>query len=103
VKNENGDLLADSHNILNRYKNEFSQFLAVFRISDVRQTGILIAKPLVPHSTPPELEIAVAKLEGTNLQVMTKFWKNLSTQVVKHCSLRSLNSSILARVYYNTN
>jgi hypothetical protein len=29
VKDENGDLLADSHNILNRWKNYFSQLLNV--------------------------------------------------------------------------
>jgi hypothetical protein len=29
VKNENGDLLADSHNILNRWKNYCSQLLNV--------------------------------------------------------------------------
>jgi hypothetical protein len=27
VKDENGDMLADSHNILNRWKNYFSQLL----------------------------------------------------------------------------
>jgi hypothetical protein len=31
VKDENGDLLADSHNILNRWKNYFSQLLNVRR------------------------------------------------------------------------
>jgi hypothetical protein len=36
VKDENGDLLADSHNILNRWKNYFSQLLDVPRVSDVR-------------------------------------------------------------------
>jgi hypothetical protein len=29
VKDENGDLLADSHNILNKWKNYFSQLLNV--------------------------------------------------------------------------
>jgi hypothetical protein len=29
MKDENGDLLADSHNILNRWKNYFSQLLKV--------------------------------------------------------------------------
>jgi hypothetical protein len=33
VKHENGDLLADSHNILNRWKNYFSQLLNVFNVS----------------------------------------------------------------------
>jgi hypothetical protein len=37
VKDENGDLLADSHNILSRWKNYFSQILNVHYVSDVRQ------------------------------------------------------------------
>jgi hypothetical protein len=40
VKDRNGDLLADSHNIVNRWKNYFSQSLNVHRISDVRQIEI---------------------------------------------------------------
>jgi hypothetical protein len=32
VKDENGDLLADSHNILSRWKNYFSQLLNVHRV-----------------------------------------------------------------------
>jgi hypothetical protein len=36
VKDENGDLLACSHNILNRWKNYFSQLLNVHNVSDVR-------------------------------------------------------------------
>jgi hypothetical protein len=51
VKDENDDLLADSHNtsITNRWENYFSQLLNVHRISDVRQTEIHIAVPLVPE------------------------------------------------------
>jgi hypothetical protein len=37
VKDENGDLLADSHNILNRRKNYYYQLLNVHSVSDVRQ------------------------------------------------------------------
>jgi hypothetical protein len=37
VTDENGDLLADSHNVLNRSKNYFSQLLNVHKVSDVRQ------------------------------------------------------------------
>jgi hypothetical protein len=47
VKDENGDLLADSRNILNRWKNYFSQLLNVHNVSDVRQievhTDVLLA------------------------------------------------------------
>jgi hypothetical protein len=40
VKDENGDMLADLHNISNRWKNYFSQLLNVYRVSDVRQIEI---------------------------------------------------------------
>jgi hypothetical protein len=36
VKDENGDLLADSYNILNRWKNYLSQLLNVHNINEVR-------------------------------------------------------------------
>jgi hypothetical protein len=48
VKDENGDLLADSHNILNRRKNYFSQLLNVHNVSDVRHIQVHRAEPLVP-------------------------------------------------------
>jgi hypothetical protein len=37
VKDENGDLLTESHSILNRWKNYFSQLVNVHNVSDVRQ------------------------------------------------------------------
>jgi hypothetical protein len=37
MNDENGDLLADSHNILNRWRKCFSQLLNVHRVSAVRQ------------------------------------------------------------------
>jgi hypothetical protein len=63
VKDENSDQLADSHNILNRWKNYFSQLLNVHRASDVRQIEIHTAEPLVPDPSPFEVEIAIAKLK----------------------------------------
>jgi hypothetical protein len=42
VKDENGDLLADSHNILNRWKNFFSQLCNVHSVqipSELIQAG----------------------------------------------------------------
>jgi hypothetical protein len=38
IKDEKGDLLADSRNILNRWKNYFSQLLNVHKVSDDRNT-----------------------------------------------------------------
>jgi hypothetical protein len=63
VKDENADLLADSHNTLNRWQNYFSQLLNVHNVSDVRQIEVHIAEPLVPGPSRPEVEIAIAKLK----------------------------------------
>jgi hypothetical protein len=48
VKDENGDLLANFHNILNRQKNYFSQLLNVHNVSDVRQIEVHMAQTLLP-------------------------------------------------------
>jgi hypothetical protein len=40
VKDENGDLLADSQNILNKGQNYFSQLLNLYNVSDVRQIEV---------------------------------------------------------------
>jgi hypothetical protein len=63
VKVENGDLLADSHNILNRWKNYISQLLNVHNVSVVGQIEIHTAEPLVPGPSRLEVEIAIAKLK----------------------------------------
>jgi hypothetical protein len=47
VKDENGDL-ADSYNILNSWKNYFSQLLDMHNVSEVRQIKVHMAEPLVP-------------------------------------------------------
>jgi hypothetical protein len=60
VRDENGDLLADSH-ILNRW-NYFSQLLNVHNVSDVRQIEVHTAEPLVCGPSRLEVEIAIAKL-----------------------------------------
>jgi hypothetical protein len=63
VKDENSDLLADSHKILNRWKNYFSQLLNVHNVSDVRQIEVHTAEPLVPGPSYLEAEIAIANLK----------------------------------------
>jgi hypothetical protein len=62
VKDEDGELLADFHNILSRLKNYFSQLLNVHNVSDVRQTEIHTAEPLVPGPSIPDVESDIAKL-----------------------------------------
>jgi hypothetical protein len=65
LKDENGDLLADSHNILNRWKNYFSQLMNVHNVSDVKQIEVHTAEPLVPGPS-LEVEIAIPKLKKCN-------------------------------------
>jgi hypothetical protein len=51
VKDENGDLLADSHSILNRQKNYYSQLLNVHNnVSDVMFLGCDVGCVLVFHN-----------------------------------------------------
>jgi hypothetical protein len=63
VKDENGDLLADFH-ILNRWKKYFSKLLNAQRVSDGKHIEIYTAEPVVPDSSPFEVEIAIAKLKS---------------------------------------
>jgi hypothetical protein len=51
---------ADSHSILNRWKNYFSQLLNVHNVSDIRQIEVHTAEPLVPGSSLLQVEIAIA-------------------------------------------
>jgi hypothetical protein len=43
VKDGNGDLLADSNNIVNRWKSYFPQLLNIHNVSDVRQIEIQLS------------------------------------------------------------
>jgi hypothetical protein len=60
VKDANGDLLADFHNILNRWKNYFSKLLSLHRVTQIE---IHIAEPLVPDASTSEVETDIAKLK----------------------------------------
>jgi hypothetical protein len=76
VKDESGDLLADFHGILNRWKNYLLQLLTVYKVSDARQTEIQTAELLAPDPRSFEVEPAIAKfkrykLPGTD-QILTK-------------------------------
>jgi hypothetical protein len=84
-KDENADLLADSHNILNKYKKYqyFSRLLNIHRVSDVRQIEIHAVEPLVPDPSPFEAEIVIAKLKrykasGSKVSLLISFANPLS-------------------------
>jgi hypothetical protein len=64
VMNEKGDLVADSHSIMARWRNYFSQLLNVHEVKDVRQAEIHTVEQLVPESSAFEVELAIEKLKN---------------------------------------
>jgi len=64
VKDEKGDLVADSHRIVARWRNYFSQLFNVHGVKDIRQVEIHTAEPLVPEPSPAEVELAIDKLKS---------------------------------------
>jgi hypothetical protein len=64
VKDEKGDLVADSHSIMARWGNYFSRILNVRGVSDVRQPEIHTAEPLVPKQSAVEVELVFEKLKS---------------------------------------
>jgi plasmid stabilization system protein ParE len=100
VRDENGDLLVEFYNILNRWKNYFSQLLNVHNVSDVMQI-LHTAEPLVPGPIRLEVEIAIAELKSINRQVVIKFRQNCLKQEARYYCLRSTNSLILFGISKN--
>ena len=64
VKDEKGDLVADSHSIVARWKNCFSQLFNVRGVKDVGQAQIHTAEPLVPEPSASEVELAIDTLKS---------------------------------------
>jgi hypothetical protein len=67
VKDEKGDLFTDSHSIMVRWRNYFSQILNVHGVSDVRQAEIHTAEPLVPEPSALEVELAIEKFKKSQI------------------------------------
>ena len=64
VKDEKGDLVADSHSIVVRWRKYFSQLFNVHGVKDVGQVEIHTAEPLVPEPSAFEVELAIGKLKS---------------------------------------
>ena len=62
VKDEKGELVADRHSIMARWRNSFSQLLNVHEDIDIRQAEIHTVEPLVPEPSIFEFELAIGKL-----------------------------------------
>jgi hypothetical protein len=67
VKDEKGDLVADSHSIMAKWRNYFSQLLNVHGFNDVRQAEIHTAEPLVLEPSAFEDELPIEKLKKSQI------------------------------------
>jgi len=64
VKDEKGDLVAESHGIVSRWRKYFSQLFNVHGVKDVGQTEIHTNEPLVPEPSAFEVELAIDNLKS---------------------------------------
>jgi hypothetical protein len=64
IKDEKGDVVADSHRIMARLRNYFSQLLNVHEVNDGGQVEIHTAEPLVPEPSAFEVELSIEKLKS---------------------------------------
>jgi len=64
VKDEKGDLVADSHGIVARWRNYFSHLFNVHGVKDVGQAEIHTAEPPVPEPRASDVELAIDKLKS---------------------------------------
>jgi hypothetical protein len=76
VRLEKGDVDADSHSIMARRRNYFSQLLNVHGVNDGGQLEIHTAEPLVPEPSVFEVELAIVKLKVTNHQGLIRSQQN---------------------------
>jgi hypothetical protein len=59
VKSDRGNLVADSHSILDKCKNHFCLLLNLCRVTDVRQHKICTAGSVVPYLGAYEVTTAI--------------------------------------------
>ena len=61
-------MVTDSHSILARWRNHFSQLLNAHEVNDVKQTEINTAEPLVPELSAFEVKLATENLKSHKSQ-----------------------------------
>jgi hypothetical protein len=66
VQDENGDLVANCHSILARWRDHFSQLLNVLGVNDVRQTELYTSYPLLAEPSAFEFKKATETLKESN-------------------------------------
>ena len=67
VNDEKGDLVADPHKIVARWRKYFSVIFNVRGVKEVRQAEIHTAEPLVPEPSAAEVELAIDKIKSRQI------------------------------------
>jgi hypothetical protein len=88
IKEENGNLLVDPQNVLNRWKNFFNQVLYAHGVHDVRQMDIHTVGPLTSEPSFVKVEIAIEKLKSYKSLGSDQIPAELIKAGVKHNILR---------------
>jgi hypothetical protein len=101
VKEGKCDLLADSHSILNRWKNYFCQLLSVHGVNDDRQTEIHTAETLVPEPSSSEVVIVIEELKRYKAPGIDQISANLIQAGGIHYVLRSTKLLIVFGIRKN--
>ena len=76
VKDEKGDLVADSHSIVDRWRNYFSQLFNVNGVKELGQAEIHTEEPLVPDRSASEFELVINKLTSHKSPGIIKYQQN---------------------------
>jgi NADH:ubiquinone oxidoreductase subunit C len=69
-------MVTNSHSILARWRNHFSQLLNLHGVNYVRQTEIHTAEQLIPEASAFEVEILLKSYNDTNHQAIIKLQQN---------------------------
>jgi len=101
VEDEKGDFVTDSHSILAKWRNHFSQLLNIYGVSEVRHTEIHTAEPIVPNPSTFAFGMDFEKLKRHIPPSIGQFQAEWLKQWVEQIALRSINLSILFGIRKN--
>ena len=90
VKDEKGDLVAESHSILARWRNYFSQLLNLHGVNEIGQAETQTAEPLVLEPSVFEVELAIEKLKN---------YKSPGIGQIPAELIKAVDSAIRSKIY----
>ena len=84
-------MVADSYNIVARWRIYFSQLLNVHGVHDVRETETHTAEPLVPEPSAFDVELAIEKLRSHKSPGIDQIPAELIKAVLEQFDMRPIN------------